>query len=147
MTMMNIQRQPRYPEEMVRPMREELTSAGVEEWRDVEAVTSALERPGTAFVVINSVCGCAAGGARPAVRLALENEVLPNRIGTVFAGVDLDAVDRVRSLIPEYPPSSPSMALFKDGQLVFFMPRHHIEGRSPEAIAQDLKEAFNTHCQ
>lgn len=138
---------PKYSEEMIKPMREELTALGVQELRSAEEVQQTLNtEERTALLIINSVCGCAAGNARPAVRLALQNEVLPQRVVTVFAGVDVDAVAEARKHIPGYPPSSPSMALFKGKRLVFMLPRHRIEGRSPEEIAADLKNAFATHC-
>lgn len=142
-----IQMGSKYPEQMVQPMREELTSAGVRELRTAEEVSQAIEQEqGTTLVVINSVCGCAAGSARPAVKIAIQNDVLPNRLTTVFAGVDAEAVAKARSFIQGYPPSSPSVALFKDGKQVFMLPRHQIEGRMPEEIANDLKQAFNTYC-
>ena len=142
------QMQPMYPEELVAPMREELTSAGFEELRTVEDVDKTLgQGEGTTLVVINSVCGCAAGNARPGARMALNNDVLPDKVTTVFAGVDREATEKVRSLLLGYPPSSPSMALFKDGQVVHFIPRMGIEGHMPENIAANLKEAFNTHCK
>ena len=138
---------PKYSEEMVKPMREELTALGVQELRNAKEVQQAIAGDeGTALLIINSVCGCAAGNARPAVRLALQNEVLPQRVVTVFAGVDTEAVAEARNHISGYPPSSPSMALFKGKRLVFMLPRHRIEGRSPEEIAADLKNAFATHC-
>jgi len=137
-----------YPEEIVRPCREELTSIGVAELRTENDVDTALgEKDGTTLVVINSVCGCAAGGARPAVRLALQNSVVPDRLTTVFAGVDREATDRARSYMVGYPSSSPSVALFKDGQIVFMMERHAIEGYTPDQIAENLKAAFEEHCK
>ena len=143
-----LQMQSIYPEDLVAPMREELTSAGFEELKTVDDVDKMLvDREGTTLVVINSVCGCAAGNARPGARMAVENDVLPDKITTVFAGVDREATEKVRSLILGYPPSSPSMALFKDGQVVHFIPRMSIEGHMPEQIAESLKEAFNTHCK
>lgn len=136
-----------YPEEIVRPCREELTSIGVKELKTPEEVDSAIRsESGTTLVVVNSVCGCAAGGARPGVRLALEHETIPDHLTTVFAGVDREAVERARSHMAGYPPSSPSVALFKDGQLVFMMERHDIEGSHPMQIAERLKAAFDTHC-
>ena len=142
------QMQPMYPEELVAPMREELTSSGFEELRTVDDVNNNLvDQKGTALVVINSVCGCAAGNARPGARMAINNDVLPDKITTVFAGVDREATEKVRSLLLGYPPSSPSMALFKDGQVVHFIPRMSIEGHMPEHIAENLKEAFNKHCK
>lgn len=142
------QMQSLYPEELVAPMREELTSAGVEELRTAEDVDNHLkDQQGTTLVVVNSVCGCAAGSARPGVLMALENDVLPDKITTVFAGVDREATEKARSYFLGYPPSSPSMALFKDGQLVHFVPRMAIEGNMPEIIAEDLINAFNTYCR
>jgi len=132
-----------YPEELVRPMRQELTSIGVKELRTAAEVDQFLgQKSGTAMIVINSVCGCAAGGARPGVKLALQNPHKPERVATVFAGQDVEAVARTRSYFADIPPSSPSIALFKDGELVHFVPRHQIEGRSPDVIAQDLVRAF-----
>jgi len=127
---------------LVQPMREELTSIGVEELRtaaDVDHFMQAGE--GTAMLVVNSVCGCAAGMARPGVRLALEGGPKPDRVATVFAGQDLEATARARGYFPEVPPSSPSIALFKDGELVWFLPRHRIEGRSADDVAGDLTAA------
>ncbi len=133
---------------LVKPMREELVSAGFEELRDAAAVDHFMsEKDGTAFLVINSVCGCAAGMARPGVRLALENAgAKPDRLGTVFAGNDAEATAQARNAFPEIPPSSPSMALFKDGELVHFVPRHKIEGSNLEGVAGDLVAAFEQHC-
>ena len=142
------QMQSLYPEELVAPMRAELSEAGVEELKTVEDVDKHLkEQKGTTLVIINSVCGCAAGSARTGAVMALGNEARPDKITTVFAGVDRDATERARSYILGYPPSSPSMALFKDGQVVHFIPRMEIEGRYPQAIAENLKSAFNTHCK
>lgn len=130
---------------LVRPMREELTSIGVQELMTAEDVDAFMsQKEGTALLVINSVCGCAAGMARPGVRLALE-EHRPDRVATVFAGQDLEATARARSYMAEIPPSSPSLALFKDGELVHFVPRHRIEGRDARAVAQDLVAAFSEH--
>lgn len=132
---------------LVRPMREELTSAGVKELMtpaDVEAWMA--ETSGTAMLVVNSVCGCAAGMARPGVRLALEHSKKPDRVASVFAGQDLEATARARSFIPDIPPSSPSIAFFKDGELVYFLPRHRIESRTADMVAGDLKAAFDEHC-
>ncbi len=132
-----------YPELMVRPMREELTSLGFEELRTAEQVDQILaERQGSTLLVINSVCGCAAGQARPGVRLALARGKAPDRLVTVFAGQDVEAAQRARSYFADIPPSSPSMALFRDGELVWFLPRHRIEGRSAEDVAADLAAAF-----
>jgi putative YphP/YqiW family bacilliredoxin len=131
---------------LVKPMREELTSLGVQELLTAEDVETWMSKTeGTAFLVVNSVCGCAAGMARPGVRLALESEVKPDRVATVFAGQDLEATARARSYFEDIPPSSPSMALFKDGELVYFLPRHRIESRTAEAVAEDLKNAFEEH--
>lgn len=128
---------------LVRPMREELTSAGFVELLTADDVDRFMgERGGTALLVVNSVCGCAAGMARPGVRLALQGAVRPDRLATVFAGQDLEATARARSYFAEMPPSSPSMALFKDGKLAFFLPRHRIEGRDALDVAQDLRQAF-----
>jgi len=140
--------QPLYPEELVQPMREELTASGFEELRTAEDVDSLLnDHQGTALLVINSVCGCAAGNARPGVRMALSGDVLPDKLVTVFAGVDREATEKARSYLLGYPPSSPSMALFKDGQVVHMIPRMQIEGRSPQQIAAELQEVFGTFCK
>jgi putative YphP/YqiW family bacilliredoxin len=136
-----------YPEIMVIPMREELTRAGVKELRTVEEVDQALtNQPGTTMVVVNSICGCAAGRMRPAVRLALKNATKPGKIATVFAGQDTEATERARSYFTGYPPSSPSIAILHDGKLVYMMQRHQIETRDASAIAADLKAAFDQHC-
>ena len=132
---------------LVKPMREELTSVGVQELltaQDVDAFMN--EKNGTAMLIVNSVCGCAAGMARPGVRLALQSDRRPDRVATVFAGQDLEATARARGYFSDVPPSSPSIALFKDGELVHFIPRHRIEGRDAYAVADDLKAAFNEHC-
>jgi putative YphP/YqiW family bacilliredoxin len=132
---------------LVRPMREELLAAGFEELRTPEEVEQALgRRAGTTLVVVNSVCGCAAGMARPGVRLALQEGPRPDHLTTVFAGFDVEATKRARELFGDIPPSSPSMALFKDGELVWFLPRHRIEGRDALAVAGDLRAAFVEHC-
>lgn len=136
-----------YPEEFVAPMREELTRLGFQEMRTSAEVDSVLgSAKGTAMLVVNSICGCAAGKARPAVALALENRERPDVLATVFAGQDADATSRARSYITGYGPSSPSIALFKDGKTVFMLERSQIEGRPAEAIAEDLAAAFNTFC-
>ena len=135
-----------YPAELVKPMREELTSVGFNELTTSEDVSNAMSKEGTTLVVVNSICGCAAANARPGIRLSLENEVLPSKLTTVFAGVDQEATDTARSLMVPFPPSSPSIALFKDGELVHMIERHHIEGRPAEAIAENLIEAFNEFC-
>lgn len=138
---------PMYPEIMVIPMREELTRLGVEELRQPDHVDQALkDRPGTTMVVVNSICGCAAGRMRPAVRLAMENSVRPDRSYSVFAGQDKEATDRARSYFTGQLPSSPSIAILRDGQLVYMMPRRDIESREAPAIAADLKAAFDRFC-
>lgn len=139
---------PMYDERMIRPMREELTQIGFQETRtpqDVDAVLS--QKQGTVLVVVNSVCGCAAGMARPAVAMALENDVKPDRMMTVFAGNDREATQRVREkYLVGYRPSSPSIALFRDGELVKIIERWQIEGREPHDIAVELVQAFNQYC-
>lgn len=132
-----------YDPMLVQPMREELTSIGVKELRTAAEVDAALTAPGLTMVVVNSVCGCAAGGARPGVAQAMQHGVLPDQVVTVFAGQDLEATERARSYFTGMPPSSPSIALLRDGELVGFMPRHHIEGRTPEMIAASLTKAFD----
>ena len=137
-----------YQNVLVIPMREDLTKLGVKELRAPEEVDDVLQnREGTTLLVINSVCGCAAGNARPAVRIALQHETLPDRLTTVFAGQDKEATAQARSYITDYPPSSPSIALFKDGNLVNIIQRYQIEGRSPEQISADLTAAFDTYCK
>jgi putative YphP/YqiW family bacilliredoxin len=132
---------------MIRPMREELTRLGVEELKTPESVDETLQHSsGTVMVVVNSICGCAAGKARPGVALALQHEVRPDKVATVFAGADIEATERARSYFTGYPPSSPSIGLLKDGQLVYMMQRHQIEGKGPEQIAEELKHAFDRHC-
>lgn len=135
-----------YPAEFVKPMREELTQIGFNELFFSEDVDHALAKSGTTLVVVNSVCGCAAANARPAVRLSLGNEKTPDQLVTVFAGVDREATDTARSMMIPFPPSSPSIALFKDGDLVHMIERHHIEGRPAEMIAENLKMAFQEYC-
>lgn len=138
---------PMYPEIMVIPMREELTRLGIEELHTPEEVDRALKnRPGTSMVVVNSICGCAAGRMRPAVRMALENSTKPERSYSVFAGQEKEATDRARSYFTGYPPSSPSIAILRDGELVYMMPRRDIESREAPAIAADLKAAFDRIC-
>ncbi|MFN4908898.1 MAG: BrxA/BrxB family bacilliredoxin [Bacteroidota bacterium] len=132
-----------YDPMLVQPMREELTTLGVQELLTASDVDAAMARPGTTMVVVNSVCGCAAGGARPGVALALKHERKPDHVVSVFAGQDLEATERARSYFTGMPPSSPAVALLRDGQLIGFMPRHHIEGRSPEMIAASLTSAFD----
>ena len=138
---------PMYPEIMVIPMREELTRLGVEELLTPEDVDRALKnRPGTAMVIVNSICGCAAGRMRPAVRIAMQNSVKPDKAYSVFAGQEKEATDRARSYFTGYPPSSPSIGILRDGQLVYLMPRSDIERREAPAIAADLKAAFERLC-
>ncbi len=127
-------------------MREDLASAGFEELYSAEAVENAIKQDGTVLVVVNSVCGCAAANARPAAKLSLRNAKKPDRLATVFAGVDREAVDAARSLMIPFPPSSPSMALFRDGELVHMIERHHIEGRPAEMIAENLMQAYDEFC-
>ena len=137
-----------YPEELVAPMRADLTSVGFEEFKTAEAVEEHLTgHSGTTLLVINSVCGCAAGAARPGVKMAVENsDKKPTNLATVFAGVDAEAVQKAREFTLPYPPSSPSIALFKDGELAHFVERHHIEGRSAEMIADHLVQVFDEFC-
>ncbi len=135
-----------YPAELVKPMREDLTSVGFEELHPAEAVEAALAKTGTTLVVVNSVCGCAAANARPGAKISIQNAKKPDQIVTVFAGVDREAVDAARAHMVPFPPSSPSMALFKDGELVHMLERHHIEGRPAELIAENLVDAYNEHC-
>ena len=136
-----------YSELMIRPMREELTRIGVEELRTPDAVEQILSNSqGTVMVVVNSICGCAAGKARPGIARALQHSVRPDKVATVFAGADIEATEKARSYFTGYEPSSPSIALLKDGELVFMMERRQIEGRYAEQIAQELKQAFNQHC-
>ncbi|HKC72021.1 MAG TPA: BrxA/BrxB family bacilliredoxin [Terriglobales bacterium] len=135
-----------YPELMVLPMREELTRLGVEELRSAAEVEQALAKPGTTMVVVNSICGCAAGRMRPAVRRALQHAVRPDQAVTVFAGQDRDATERAREYFEGYPPSSPSIGLLRDGKLVYMMQRSDIETREAEDIAADLTAAFDKFC-
>ncbi len=135
-----------YPAELVKPMREDLTKVGFEELHTAEAVDAALAKEGTTLVVVNSVCGCAAANARPGARMSLQNTKRPDHIVTVFAGVDKEAVDAARGHMVPFPPSSPSMALFKNGELVHMLERHHIEGRPAELIAENLIDAYNEYC-
>ena len=138
-----------YPEELVAPMRAELTEVGFTEFRTAEDVDNHLkDHKGTTFIVVNSVCGCAAGAARPGVRYALEaSDAKPDVLATVFAGNDTDAVAKVREYSLPYPPSSPAMAMFKDGELVHFIERHHIEGRNAKIIGDHLIEVFEHFCK
>jgi len=135
-----------YPAELVKPMREDLTNVGFEELHTIEAVDSAIAKEGTTLVVVNSVCGCAARNARPGATQSLQNSKRPENLVTVFAGVDREATQKAREYMVPFPPSSPSMALFKDGELVHMLERHHIEGRPAELIAENLIDAYNEHC-
>jgi len=136
-----------YPEIMIRPMREDLTRLGVEELKTADAVDDAVKNSkGTLMVVVNSICGCAAGKARPGVALALQNDVKPDKVATVFAGADIEATERARSYFTGYNPSSPSIAILKDGELVYMLERYQIEGRDATQIAGELTQAFNQHC-
>jgi len=138
----------RYDPKLVQPMRDELTRIGITELTTPEEVDTFMSlKDGTTLIVVNSVCGCAAGMARPGVTQALQHEKRPHRVATVFAGQDGPATERARSFFAEYPPSSPSFALFKDGSLAHFIPRHAIEGRDPREVAAELTTAFELHCQ
>ncbi len=136
-----------YPPELVKPMREDLTRIGFKELHTVEEVDQAIAQKGTTLVVVNSVCGCAAANARPAVRISLDHDKKPDHLVTVFAGVDREATDHARDYMVPFPPSSPSMALFKDGELVHMLERHHIEGRPAEMIADNLIDAYDEFCK
>jgi putative YphP/YqiW family bacilliredoxin len=137
----------RYPEEFIGPMRQELTRLGVQETRTPDAVDALLgTHAGTVMMVINSMCGCAAGRARPGIALALRHTMVPDQVATVFAGGDLEATARVREYLQDYPPSSPSVALFRDGKPVFMLQRHEIEHRDASEIAKALTEAFDQFC-
>jgi len=132
---------------MIRPMREDLTRLGFEELKTVEAVDETIpSNSGTLMVMVNSVCGCAAGKARPGVALALQNSTRPDKLATVFAGADIEATERARSYMTGYRPSSPPIAMFKNGELVFMLERFQIEGRDANQIAEELKRAFNEYC-
>lgn len=136
-----------YSELLIKPMREELTRLGVEETRRSEEVDDAIRNTdGTVMVIVNSVCGCAAGKARPGIARALQHATVPTKVVTVFAGADIEATDRARSYFRPYPPSSPSIALLRNGELVYMMERRQIEGRDAEQIAYELKSAFDKHC-
>jgi len=135
-----------YPTEMVAPMKAELVDAGYKELLSEAEVTEALDKSGTTLVAINSVCGCSAGSMRPAMIQALDNEKLPDNLTTSFAGYDIEAVAHVRKFMLPYPPSSPSIALFKDGKIAMMVERHHIEGNTAEAIADHLRQAFDEFC-
>ncbi|MBV7440167.1 BrxA/BrxB family bacilliredoxin [Weeksellaceae bacterium TAE3-ERU29] len=136
-----------YPEEIVLPMKQELIVNGFEDLSTVEKVNAFLAKKGTSLLVVNSVCGCAAGGARPGIIGSLANEKTPDNLGTVFAGFDIEATKVAREAMLPFPPSSPSIALFKDGELVHMLERHHIEGHSPEMIAENLKSAYDEFCK
>ena len=135
-----------YPESIVLPMKGELTSSGFEDLTTPDAVNAAINSKGTTLVVVNSVCGCAAGAARPGVKISIAGDKRPDRITTVFAGFDTEAVAEARKHFAPYPASSPAVALFKDGKLVHFVERHHIEGRSAQMIADNLKMAYEEFC-
>lgn len=135
-----------YPPELVKPMKEDLTNVGFNELTTASQVDDALSKPGTTLVMVNSVCGCAAANARPGAKASIQNAKKPDQLVTVFAGVDKEAVDSARAKMIPFPPSSPSIALFKDGELVHMLERHHIEGRPAEMIAENLMDAYNTHC-
>jgi len=136
-----------YPPELVAPMKEDLTQVGFEQLTSAEDVDQTINNTeGSLLVVVNSVCGCAAGNMRPGVKLSIEGDAKPNKLATVFAGVDGEATAQARKYFLPYPPSSPSIALFKDGKLVHFLERHHIEGGSAQMIAENLKEAYKQYC-
>ena len=135
-----------YPEEMVSPMKAELSQAGFQELHTANDVENAIKAEGTTLIVVNSVCGCAARNARPGAKMSLDGTKKPDHLATVFAGVDKEAVDAARQHMFPFPPSSPSMALFKDGELVHMLERHHIEGRPAEMIAENLRDAYNEFC-
>jgi putative YphP/YqiW family bacilliredoxin len=135
-----------YPEFLIAPMREELTRLGVRELRTPEQVDAAVEQPGTLMIVVNSVCGCAAGKARPGIAMALQHAVKPDVVATVFAGADIEATERARSYFAGFPPSSPSVALLRDGKLLYMLERRHIENQNAEAIAFVLTDVFDRLC-
>ena len=135
-----------YPEFFIAPMRDELTRLGVVELRTADQVDATLTKEGTVMVVVNSVCGCAAGRARPGIALALEHSVKPDVVSTVFAGADVEATEKARSYFTGYPPSSPAVALLRDGKLIYMMERHQIENQEAPAIAEALTSAFDKHC-
>jgi len=137
----------RYPEQFIAPMREELTTLGFEELRTPESVDQAVARPGTTLLVVNSVCGCAAGKARPGIAMALRGQAKPSHLTTVFAGADIESTAQARAHLAPYPPSSPSIALLKDGKVAFMLERRDIEGRPAERIAEALQGAFDQYCQ
>lgn len=135
-----------YPESLVKPMKAELVSSGFEDLTTPESVEKAIKQEGTVLVVVNSVCGCAAGAARPGIKLSLENSKKPSKLTTVFAGFDTDAVAQARKHFSPYPPSSPAIALFKNGELVHFVERHNIEGRTAAMISEHLKMVYDEFC-
>ena len=135
-----------YPAELVTPMKNDLTAAGFKDLTTPVQVDEAIKQEGTTLVVVNSVCDCAAGAARPGIKKALNHKTLPSHLTTVFAGFDVEAVAQARKYFLPYPPSSPAIALFKDGKLVHFVERHHIEGRTADMIAENLKMAFDEYC-
>ena len=135
-----------YPESLVNPMKAELVSSGFEDLTTPESVEKAIKQEGTVLVVVNSVCGCAAGAARPGIKLSLENTKKPSKLTTVFAGFDTDAVNQARKHFAPYPPSSPAIALFKNGELVHFVERHNIEGRTAAMISEHLKMVYDEFC-
>jgi len=135
-----------YPEEIVKPMRQQLVDAGFEELHSASDVDNVLQEKGTTLIMVNSVCGCAAGTARPGTIMSLQGDKSPTKLTTVFAGVDVEAVSKAREHMIPFPPSSPAVALFKDGELVHMLERHHIEGRSAEMIADNLADAFQEYC-
>ena len=135
-----------YPEEIVKPMRKELTNAGFQELQTAQEVDNILNEKGTTLIMVNSVCGCAAGSARPGTIMSLQGNKKPDHLTTVFAGVDTEATSRARERMVPFPPSSPSIALFKDGELVHMLERHHIEGRPAEMIAENLLDAYAEFC-
>ena len=135
-----------YPAKLVKPMREDLTSVGFVELKDSSDVNTQVPNCETAVLIVNSVCGCAAANARPGVKHSLENEKTPAKLFTVFAGVDKEATDAARSLMVPFPPSSPCIAVFKNGELVHMLERHHIEGRTAEIISENLKQAYDQYC-
>ena len=135
-----------YPLEIIKPMKEELTSIGFKSLMTTEQVSDSIANSQTAVVIVNSVCGCAAANARPGIKQSLDNDKVPSELLTVFAGVDKEATNAARELMIPFPPSSPCIALFKKGELVHMLERHHIEGRSSEIISQNLKQAYNDYC-
>ena len=136
----------RYPEPFIAPMRAELSRLGFEDLKTPDAVDAAVKQPGTTMVVVNSVCGCAAGKARPGIAMALSQGKRPDHLTTVFAGADVEATETARNYFQPHPPSSPSIAIMKDGKVVYMMERRDIEGRTADMIAAELQKAFNTHC-